>query len=64
MLTVNEQHLKLAFGHPLESQVAADFPRPTAVPSENKGRSRSPFIYAPFDTNIISETILMVFKSV
>lgn len=64
MLTLNEQHLELAFGHSLISRVAADFSCPTVVHSENKGRNRSPFIYAPSDTSIIIETILMVFKSV
>jgi len=64
MLTLNEQHFKLAFGHPLKSTVAADFTCPTVVHSENKGSNRSPFIYAPFDINIIGETIAMVFKSV
>lgn len=64
MLTLNEQHLKLAFGHLLKSRVAADSSCPTAAHSENTGRSTSSFIYAPFGSNIISETILMVFKSV
>lgn len=34
--TLNEQHLKLAVGYPLESWVAADFPCPIIVYSEKR----------------------------
>lgn len=64
MLTFNKQHLKLAFGNALKNRVAADFLFHITVHSEKKkGRSRTP-LFMLSDTNVIGETILLVFKLV
>lgn len=63
MLTLNEQYLKLAFGDPLKSRVAAEFPCHVTIHTENKKISRT-LLFLLSDINVINETILLIFKLV